>query len=234
MADREQALRDGVAAARKAPFAPAAPDAAPACARASAKSSRPKSPRQRQCRATARTWATRDARSQPLHDHQDLAGLIGHPRRAGGRERDQQQKQNDPVHRNPMAPVWRAPSWRRPRIDGMRPARRRAHRPCRSRVARRRDRPAPAYSVRAALRPNHCAAPPPWPARRWRRDRCRRHRCARSDQLRRAGLQAIDDAGARGGDFRRRRRQFRHQRQQLAAEAGGARHARGREAIERL
>ena len=32
----------------------------------------------------------------------------------------------------PIAPVWRAQPWRRPRIDGMRPARRRARRPCSS------------------------------------------------------------------------------------------------------
>ena len=56
------------------------------------------------------------------------------------------------IHRKPMAPAWRAPPWRRPRIDGMRPAPRRAHRPCRSRIAPRRDRPAPASSIRAAPR----------------------------------------------------------------------------------
>ena len=72
----------------------------------------------------------------------DVAGLIGNPGRARGGERNQHQKQNDPIHRNPIAPVWRAPPWPRPRIDGMRRARRRAHRPCRSRLARRRDRPA--------------------------------------------------------------------------------------------
>ena len=36
----------------------------------------------------------------------DFAGLVGHPRRTGGRERDQQQKQNDPMHQNPIEPVF--------------------------------------------------------------------------------------------------------------------------------
>ncbi len=63
--------------------------------------------------------------------------------------------------KNPIAPVWRAPPWRQPRIDGRRPAPHRGHPPCRARLARPRDRPAPASSTRAALRQDRCAAPPP-------------------------------------------------------------------------
>ena len=55
-----------------------------------------------------------------------------------------------------------------------------------------------------------------------------------ANELGRTRLQPIDDARTGRRGLRRRRRQFRHQRQQFAAQAGGVRHAGSRKTLERL
>src|SRR4051794_20050640 len=117
MSDREQALGDGLPAAGVTPFAAAAPD-----------TSR-RAPQPAQDRPQHDRRDDDDARHQ--HEHRkrgldaqrapgqhEVAGLLGYPGRARGAERDQQQKQNDPDHRNPYCAglastaMASAPNWR--------------------------------------------------------------------------------------------------------------------------
>ena len=160
MADREQPVGDGMAAAGVTAFAPAAPHTfrhAPE----RAQDGPGQHPRNNGDAERQHEYRQRGFRAPAAPRQRDVAGLIGDPRRARGGERDQHQKQNDPIHRNPIAAVWRAPPWPQRRIDGTRQALCRARLPCRASLARRHDRPAPASSTRAALRRNRCAAPPP-------------------------------------------------------------------------
>ena len=161
VADRQQSVRDGVAAAGLAAFAPAAPETlrrAPQRAQ-----DRPRQHRRDNGDAERqREYRQRGLDAPAAPRQRDVAALIGNPCRAGRCERDQHQEQNDPIHEGPMVRrSWRAPPSHRRRIDGRPRARHRGHRPCRARLARRRDRPAPASSIRAAPRRNRCAAPPP-------------------------------------------------------------------------
>ena len=101
MADREQAVGDGVAAARVTPLAP----------RAAHPLGRPPQPAQDRPGQHRRD----DDDAERQHEHRqrrvdspaaprqrDIAGLVGNPGRARRRERDQDKKQNDTEHQNPM------------------------------------------------------------------------------------------------------------------------------------
>src|SRR6266446_10973236 len=97
MADRKQTVGDGMPAARMTPFAPAAPDLfrrAPERAQ-----DRPRQHRRDDGNAERqREYRQRGLDAPAAPRQRDVTGLIGNPRRAYCRERDQQQKQNDPNH----------------------------------------------------------------------------------------------------------------------------------------
>ena len=104
MADREQPLGDGMAAARLTAFAPAAPETlrrAPQRAQDGPRQhGRDNDDAERQREHRQRGL---DAPAAPRQH--DVAALIGNPGRARRCERDQHQEQNDPIHECPIAPA---------------------------------------------------------------------------------------------------------------------------------
>ena len=160
VADREQPVSDGMPAPGMTPLAPPVPQPLghpPECAQ--------DRPRQH-CGCDSNAERQREYRERgfdpPAAQRQrDVAGLIGNPRRARRRQRDQHQKQNDPIHRIPIAAVGRAPPSHQLQIDGTRRAPHRAHRLSRSMIGLQRDRQAPTSSARAAPPRHRCVAPLP-------------------------------------------------------------------------
>jgi hypothetical protein len=111
MADCEQPLRDRIPAARMTPLAAGFADFlrqptqetqhAPGNHRGDNGAAKPN-----------REFQQREMRSSTIPWERDIARLIGKPSGASGRERDQQQEEDDPVHRR----LWRGLGERRHRF----------------------------------------------------------------------------------------------------------------------
>ena len=100
VSDRQQSLRDGVPAAGVTPLAAAASDIARHSPQAA--QNRPEHHRRDDDDAEHQhEHRQRGLDAQAAPGQHEVAGLLGDPGRTRGTERDQQQKQNDPDHRNP-------------------------------------------------------------------------------------------------------------------------------------
>ena len=159
MADREQSLCNGMAAAGVAALMPAP-------AHASRRAPQP-------CKDPPDQHGRDHDNADREHEHRqrgcelvdaprqhDFTGLLGNPRRAGRRERDQAQEQDDPDHTNPIVPPLRATPSHHRRIDARPTMRHRARPPCRARPAPAHGRRATDRRDRGGLPRNRCAMPP--------------------------------------------------------------------------
>ncbi len=181
VADREQPLRDRIPAAGLTPFAPAAPHPLR------------RAPHAAQDRPHHHRRDDDDAQHQH-EDRQRGPGRDSRPMTARHRRSARQSRPRRPLPARSttetgmiriieilIAPVWRAQPWRRSRIDGMRPARRRARRPCSSQpCAAARSSGSSVFNCRRASLKSFRSAAAVIRAHHGVRDRCRPCRCVRS------------------------------------------------------